>query len=93
MRLRRSEAVMVWLEAERPIRFVWNQNRYLVIEQISRWFEMTPWWVATDLAITNLGEQEVWRVVAKKINSSASGVFDLISFENNSQWYLSRVID
>jgi len=54
---------------------------------------MTPWWAATDAAIANLGEQEIWRVVAKRINSSTSGVFDLINFENNSQWYLSRVID
>ena len=93
MRLRRSEAVAVWLKDEQPYRFIWNQNRYEVVEQISHWFEMTPWWVATDLAISNLGEQEVWRVVAKRINSSTSGVFDLIIFENNSQSYLSRVID
>ena len=93
MRLRRSEAVLVWLEQERPVRFIWNQNRYFVIERISRWFEMTPWWAATDAAIANLGEQEIWRVVAKRVNSSTSGVFDLINFENNSQWYLSRVID
>lgn len=93
MRLRRSEAVAVWSEGERPARFIWNQNRYLIVEHLSRWFEMTPWWVATDLAIANLGEQEVWRVVARRINSANSGVFDLITFENNSQWYLSRVID
>jgi len=54
---------------------------------------MTPWWAATDLAIANLGEQEIWRVVAKRVNSTTGGVFDLINFENNSQWYLSRVID
>ncbi|MFM1865244.1 MAG: DUF6504 family protein [Candidatus Nanopelagicales bacterium] len=93
MRLRRSEVVAVWLKDGRPDRFIWNQNRYLVVEQISRWFEMTPWWAATDLAIANLGEQEIWRVVAKRVNSTTGGVFDLINFENNSQWYLSRVID
>jgi hypothetical protein len=93
MRLRRSEAVTVWLKDLAPNRFIWNGNRYLVVEQLSRWFEMTPWWIASDLALANLGEQEIWRVVARRVNSANSGVFDLITTENNSQWYLSRVID
>lgn len=93
MRLRRSEAVLVWSEGFQPVRFFWNQNRYLITEHLGRWFEMTPWWVASDSAIKHLGEQEVWRVVARRVNSANSGVFDLITFENNSQWYLSRVID
>ncbi len=93
MRLRRSEAITVWVEDFVPTRFVWGGNRYLVIEQLSRWFEMTPWWIASDLASANLGEKEIWRVVARRVNSFNDGVFDLITAENNSQWYLSRVID
>jgi hypothetical protein len=93
MRLRRSEVVTVSLTEFKPSGFIYNNHRYLVIEHLSRWFEMIPWWVATDLAYANLGEQEIWRVVARRINSSNTGVFDLITTENSSHWYLSRVID
>lgn len=69
MRQLENRVVVSVNQTGEPVRFVWKENRYLVIAKPRRWFTRKNWWLTSTTVQPGTGqaalEAEVWAIKAK----------------------------
>jgi Family of unknown function (DUF6504) len=88
-----AEPVDVWVRDGTPVRFIWRERLYPVVQVLEHWVASREWWKEHSMEPGQLPDHECWRVEASPGAGAAPATYELQQNAATGSWLLARVWD
>jgi Family of unknown function (DUF6504) len=88
-----QEPVDVWVRDRRPVRFIWRNRLYPVLQVLEHWVVSREWWKEHGTEPGEPTDHEFWRVEASPGHTIPPATYELRQNTATGSWLLARVWD